>query len=81
MLLQQLGDSRLELATIVALEYVGTGERTNLVNVGDHVDYVLHLFCFHRSSDLVSGSDVDPERMYLYLFLYNISKGMYNKSN
>ena len=67
MLLQQLSDSRLELTTIVTLEYLGIGERTNLVNVSDHVGYVFLIFHSQRFSNFVSGSDINTRENVLVL--------------
>ena len=55
-----------QLTAIIVLEHLRVGERTNLVKVRNHIGYVFHLF---------------PSHVYLYLFLYNISLGMYNKPN
>ena len=59
MLLQHLRHLYFELTTIIALEYLRIGKRTNIVNVGNHFSYVFLLFCSQRSSDFVSGSNVD----------------------
>ena len=48
-----------ELTTIIALEYLRIGERTNLVNVGNHISYLFHMFRSQRSSDFVSESDIN----------------------
>ena len=50
----------IELTTIITLEYLGIGEKANIVkNVGNHLGYVFCLFCSHRSGDFISGSNVD----------------------
>ena len=82
MLLQHPGYQCFELTAIIALEFLGIYERASLVNVGNHVGYVSHLF--HSLIGLVTlhlEAMSIPERTYLYSFLNNISVGMYNKSN
>ena len=43
------------------------GERTNLVNVGNHFSYVFHLLHSQRSGNFVSGSDIDSRENVLVL--------------
>ena len=59
MQLQQLGHPCFELTSIIALKYFGIEERTQLVNVSNHVGYVFCLFRSHGSDDFVSGTDVN----------------------
>ena len=71
MLLQQLGCSRFELAAIIVLEYLGIGERTDLVNVDDHVGNIFCLFHSHGSGNFVSGSDIDSgENVLIFTPIY-----------
>ena len=69
MLLQHLGHPYFELTTIIALGYLGIGEKTNFVNVSNHVSYIFHLFPSHRSGDFVSGRDIDSGENVLVLIL------------
>ena len=81
MLFQHLSHLCFELTAIIALEYFKTGERANLVNVG--IISTTSFACFGLMGPVTLYLEVTSisERMYLYLFPYNISLGMYNKSN
>ena len=59
MQLQLLGHPCFELDSVIALEYLETGEKTHLINVGYHISYVFHLFCSQGSGDFVSGSNIN----------------------
>ena len=67
MLLQHLRHLWLELTAIITLEYLRLGERTKLVNVHNHFGYVFHLFHSQRSSNLVSGNDINSGENVLVL--------------
>ena len=55
------------LPLYIVLKYLRIGERSNLIDIDNHICYVLHLFCSDGSGDFVSGSDVNSRENVLVL--------------
>ena len=75
------GHSCFKLTTIIAIEYLRIGERTNCVNLAIMSAMSFTCFVLIGLATLYLEMMSMPERIYLYSFPYNMSLGMYDKSN